>query len=300
MSKKRGTSKKRGATRTSRRRTTSGRAAKGTPRGAVSVMMSAKKSVRERTAAVAALPPSTTDDQQLASLMKVLCDQAAPITVRFAALQSLGAARFSSSAFPSNQGDYIAALRKVADDPDPELRQRVLGILAREKDGYAEQRLLDGLRHPENALLPPEKALQLLGYNVHAEAYPIAREIVQNPPNPMAKREALRLLAADAASAPTFEAILRDKNETPEIRQLGAAALHAIRPDRLQAHAREILLDPSEHDDIRQTSLTALTQFSPSAIADDKPLMDRIDQLSTSGSVELRESASRFRSKYRA
>ena len=122
-------------------------------------------------------------------------------------------------------------LRAVATDADPELRQRVLGLLAREKDGFAEKRLLEGLQQPEKALVPPEKALQLLSYDIHAEAYPVARMIVKNPPNEEAKREALRLLAADASSKPLFERILNDKEETKENRQLSASALQAIAPD---------------------------------------------------------------------
>ena len=249
-------------------------------------------------AAVTAVPPSTAGERQLASLMTVLCDRSAPIDARLAALERLGAARFASPAFPSSQGDYIAALRKVADDPDYELRQRVLGILAREKDSFAQKRLLEGLRDPAKALVPPEKALQLLGYDVHAEAYPMAREIAAHPPNPMAKREALRLLAADAASAPMFETLLRDKREDLEIRQLSAAALLALRPDTLQAHARDIVLDSSEPDAMQQTSLTALTQFGPPEIAADRALMDRIDQLSRRGSAEIQDSAQKLRARF--
>ena len=102
------------------------------------------------------------------------------------------------------------------DDPNPELRQRVLGLLAREKDGYAQKRLLEGLENPAKALLPPEKALQLLGYDVHADAYRLARKIVDKPPSEIAKREALRLLAADTSAKPVFEKILSDKNEAPD------------------------------------------------------------------------------------
>src|SRR5258705_13591202 len=54
-------------------------------------------------------------------------------------------------------------------------RQRVLGILMREKDGYAQTKLLEGLKNPGKSLLPPEKALQLLSYDIHAEAYSAAR-----------------------------------------------------------------------------------------------------------------------------
>jgi hypothetical protein len=52
------------------------------------------------------------------------------------------------------------------------------------------------------------------------------REPSQQAPNEDAKREALRLLAADAKSAPIFEKLLRDKAKR-EIRQVSAAALQA-------------------------------------------------------------------------
>jgi len=41
----------------------------------------------------------------------------------------------------------------------------------------------------------------------------------------------LRLLAADAGSAPLFEKILRDKDETKEARQVSAAALQTLNPE---------------------------------------------------------------------
>ena len=104
--------------------------------------------------------------------LNVLRNKDEPVKVRLAALQSLQTASFSVVAFESCRGDYIGTLREVAEDPDPEIRQRVLGILAREKDGYAQKKLLEGLQHPDKALVPPEKALQLLSYDVHAETYP--------------------------------------------------------------------------------------------------------------------------------
>jgi hypothetical protein len=293
MSKKRSASKKSGP---AAKKT---RAAKKRARGPLSVATSSGKPVKERVAALMSMPLSGEDiGEQIEALLELLRDREQPIQVRLTALQSLGAARFASPAFAANQGEYTATLREVAEDPDPELRQRALGILAREKDGFAQTKLLEGLREPSKSLVPPEKALQLLGNDVHAEAYPIAREIVRNPPNPLAKREALRLLAADAASAPSFEAILRDKAETPEIRQISAAALHALNPVSLQAHAREILLDPSEHEEMHQTSLTALTEFGAPEIATDQALKERVDQLSTEAPEGIRDSARQFIGKF--
>jgi len=265
----------------------------------LSVAKDATKSVKQRVAALMQAPLAVCENEQnLEAVLKILRDQNEPIEVRLAALQTLQAASFSVVTFESCRNDYISALRDVAEDPDPELRQRVLGILAREKDGYAQQKLLDGLKDPSKALLKPEKALQLLGYDVHNEAYSVARDIVNKPPNPTAKREALRLLAADATATPIFEKVLRDKDEVSENRQISAAALQANAPDKLQQHAREILLDPKDYKEIQAVSLTALTQFGNKGIADDEALMKRVGNLREKAPTMLKQSARRFLGKY--
>jgi hypothetical protein len=276
------------------------RPAQRSARRALSIATDAKKTVKQRVAAMAEAPLAVCEnDANLQAMLKILRDKEEPLEVRLAALQALQAASFSVVAFEACRGDYIATLRAVAEDADPELRQRVLGMLAREKDGFAQQKLLEGLRDPAKALVPPEKALQLLSYDVHADAYPVARAIVSQPPNATAKREALRLLAADASAAPLFEEILRDKDEAPEVRQISAAALQATQPERLQAHAREMLLDPSEQDEIQAVSLTALAQFgNDAALAKDEALLNRIDQLSGEQSTRVQQSARQFLSKY--
>lgn len=277
------------------------KAAKRSARTALSVGTNPRRTVKERVVAMAEAPLAVCEsDKDLQAMLKVLANKDEPIKVRLAALQSLQAASFSVIAFEACRGDYLATLRKVAEDPDPELRQRVLGLLAREKDGFAEKKLLEGLRNPEKALVPPEKALQLLSYDVHAEAYPIAREIVSKPPNDEARREALRLLAADASAAPLFEKLLLDKNELREIRQIAASALHALKPEKLQQHAREILLDKSDYDDIKATSLTALTQFGDDeSFGKDKALLKSVDRLSAGKApARYKQSARKFLSRY--
>jgi hypothetical protein len=293
------TKKRRAAKRSTSARkvkTVAGRSA----RSALSVATNARKTVRQRVAAMAETPTAIYEtDANLQSLLDVLRDRDEPIKVRLAALQALQAASFSVVAFEACRGEFIATLREVAQDPDAELRQRVLGILAREKDGFAQKKLLEGLEHPEKALVPPEKALQLLSYDVHAEAYPLARAIVNKPPNAMAKREALRLLAADASSAPMFERIFRDKDESAELRQISAAALQALKPEKLQAYARAIVLDKSEYPEIQATSLTALTQFGTDENrGEDDALLKRVGQLSGTASSTVKQGARRFLAKY--
>lgn len=276
------------------------RTAKRSVTQAMSIAASGRKSVEERVAAMIEMPLAVGEtDSDFQTVMNVLADKDNPVEVRLAALQTLQAASFSVASVESWRDDYITTLRSVAEDPDPELRQRVLGILAREKDGFTQKKLLEGLENPEKALVPPEKALQLLSYDVHAEAYPVAREIVENPPNTAAKVEALRLLAADADAAPVFEKILRDKEEAPNVRQMSAAALNAINPDKLQEHAREILLDNSEQEEVQATCLTALTQFGDEkAVSGDKALLRRVSRLSKKPSEQIKQSADQFLSKY--
>jgi sigma-70-like protein len=67
----------------------------------------------------------------------------------------------------------------------------------------------------------------------------------------------LRLLATDSAAAPLCEKILLDKNDLKENRQISASALHALDPDKMQERAPQIVLDTSDYDDIKATSLTA-------------------------------------------
>jgi hypothetical protein len=275
--------------------------AKRSVRATMSIATSSQKSVAERVAALAEAPLAATGkDSDLQAVLNVLSNEAEPIKVRFAALESLQAATFSVDVFAPYRGDYIATLRKVADDPDPEMRQRVLGLLAREKDGFAQKKLLDGLKNPAKALVPPEKALQLLSYDVHAGAYSAARAIVNKPPSDDARREALRLLAADAKSAPLFAKLLRDKNELREIRQISASALHALQPEKMQEYARKILLDKSDFDDIKATSLTALEQFGDdAALGKDKALLKSVDRLSGGKTqAKYKQSARRFLSRH--
>lgn len=267
---------------------------------AFSIATNKQKTVPERVAALAQTSLGLCDsDDNLQAVLGVLRDMNEPIAVRMAALQSLQAASFSVVAFESCRADYLATLRKVAQDANVELRQSALGVLAQQKDGFAQKKLLEGLQNPEKALVPPEKALQMLSYDVHAGAFKAARAILDSPPNPTAKREALRLLAADPTAAPTFEKILLDKDELRENRQISASALHGLDPEKMQELARNIVLDSDDYDDIKATSLTALSQFGDnSTLAADQTLRQSVDRMKTQGSATLQHSVSQFLSKY--
>jgi hypothetical protein len=264
------------------------------------VASNAKQNAKDRSKALLNLTSGILEsDAAMRGTLDLIKDREAPVSVRLTALRVVQAASFSSAKFNAWKPAYLAALRAASTDPDPELRQRVLGILAREQDGKTQQRLLDGLKNPDKALLAPEKALQLLSYDVHAETYPVAREIVQKPPNDDARREALRLLAADAGSVGLFESLLRDKAESSEVRQICAAALHTLAPKALQSHAREIVLDDDDDDEVRAASLTALTYFGGEAPAKDDKIQAQVGKLNKAGkSKALKDSARQYLQKH--
>jgi hypothetical protein len=96
-----------------------------------------------------------------------------------------------------------------------------------------------------------------------------------------------------------FEKILRDKSEAPEYRRISASALHAMAPDTLQKHARAIVLDPSDSDEVQAASLTAIEQFGDrAAVTEDKELKKRVGRIQAAASGKVKQTARRFLTKY--
>jgi hypothetical protein len=236
------------------------------------------------------------------TLLGLLRDPMAPADLRLAILNVLQQISFRMVLFPAKRPDYLATLRSIIEDPNAQLRRRAIGILAREKDEYVQRRLIEGLEQRSRALVPAAKAIQFLGYDVHAEHFPMLRRIIQQPPNGAAKREAVRLLAADPASSDLLLTILNDKHEDPEVRRVAAIALQSLAPDRFEAQARRIILDDDEDDELRALSISALTQFAnPAALRQDDQLNRRIEQLrAESGSPQVKQATTAYISKHGA
>jgi HEAT repeat protein len=238
-------------------------------------------------------------DQNPDLAISLLSDSTEPAVVRLAALQVLQTISFRRAAFSPKRPEYLAALRTIIDEPDASLRQGGLEILAQHKDEYVQRRLLEGLEDASQALVPPERAVQLLGYDVHAEHYPILRDMVQNPPSPEAKREAVRLLASDPTSKELLINVLTDKDEDREVRTASASALLALAPAEFEEQAKQIVLDDEEDDELRATSITALTHLAnQEALSQDAELTGRVEQLrDQSPSNEVASAAVKFLSR---
>lgn len=226
----------------------------------------------------------------------LLRDGDEPGMVRQAALRTLQQSSFRAATFNPKMPEYTDALRTVIDDPEDSLREQALEILAQGKDEYAQRRLLESLEDPSQALVPPGKAVQLLGNDIHADYYPLLRDMVQDPPSTEAKQEAVRLLAADPASKELLVDTLRDKNEYREVRNASAAALQSLAPAEFQEQAKQIVLDDGEYNDLRATAIDGLALFADQeALRQDAELSSRVEQLKEQPpSDEVERSAARY------
>ncbi|MBA3779854.1 MAG: hypothetical protein H0X16_11275 [Chloroflexi bacterium] len=213
-------------------------------------------------------------------LIALLADGSESAKLRLEALDVLQGATFLVQTFAAKRPQYLEALRSIMDDPDRDLRRRVIGALAREKDEYVHRRLLEGLEKPSKALVPPAKAIQFLGYDVHADYFPLLRRIVEQPPTASAQREAIRVLAADPKSRPLLTKILGDKDQPSGVRYMSALALQSLAPTQFEGIARKIALDNREDHRLRAASLTALAQYTePQATASQRAFTRRVEKL---------------------
>src|SRR6266516_3069821 len=110
--------------------------------------------------------------------------------------KALGALDFLGPRFAPFRADYKQALREIATDPERELRESALELLSIDKDPYAQELLVHGLKQPKDALVSEAKAIQFLGYDDHAEIIPLVRQVYRRAKG-AAREEALRVLATD-------------------------------------------------------------------------------------------------------
>ncbi len=227
------------------------------------------------------------------ALIAVLADQADDARVRRAAQGALEELSFAVGDFAPYDADYRSALRVAATDPDQQLAEGALEVLALGQDEYAQRLLVQGLEDPSTAVVSRLRALQFLGYDLHSGHYPMLRRIVEEAGDPEERTTALRLLAADSGSAALLKQIVADRSEDVEARTVSAIALNAQDPDAFASTAREIVLDPEDDDDLRAVCLTALTVVPEPP--DGPDLAEAVMSTPIPPSAELERAAQQYR-----
>jgi hypothetical protein len=237
------------------------------------------------------------EQQSTDVVLSVLRDKTEALAVRLAAINSLKLMLFLSPALRERQEDYLGALRVASEDVNEELRTAALELLAKRKDPETQARLLRSLKDKEK-LIPTEKAVQFLGYDIHMEVYPLLRELVKERSSEAVTHEALRVLGADPNSAAFLADVYRDRSQPEPIRMAGAIALQSADPRRFEAVAKQMAMDATESEGLRASSMVGLERFSNPAVLGTDPFFRKtLDELVKTESAEpLREAASRLRS----
>ena len=248
--------------------------------------------------------PSPSDDAD-DNLQALICGRPQPaekpVKVRLAAIDTLATAAFSVIAFEPCRNDYIATLREVAEDPNPEIRESALGMLAGEKDGIrAEEaaRRAEGSRQGAGGAREGAAAAQLR--RARRGVCGRARDRRQAAEPRGQARGAAAAGGRRHVGAAVREGAARQGRAARESGRSRPSALHALNPKKLQTHARAMLVDKSEYDDIQATSLTALQQFGDQeAVAQDKALLKSVGRMSNkASSAKYKKSAKAFLAQY--
>jgi hypothetical protein len=221
--------------------------------------------------------------------------------IKDAALSVLQSNMFSSASFSAKRPAFINSLRNLVQHNKSSgrgsVKERSAEFLALEKDEFIQRTLVEGLENPEKKIVEPEVAIQLLSYDLHSNLYPLLRNIVQNPPNQRAKKEALRNLASDSSSADLLLKTLNDKKEDKEIRHVCAVGLQSLQPERLQSSLKSILTDKDEDEDLKVALLNTLNYTTDTRSTDeDTEFQSKLDLTQKeSKSEEMKETYRKYR-----
>ena len=226
----------------------------------VAAIKDTKRSPVERKALIAGANVRAVEAPSLMNaLIRIVGDPHEDSTVRLAAMKVLQQNSFNATGFRRYDADYREALRTAATDDDPHVRDAALEPLAHGGDEYAQRLLVQGLEEPKSALVPAKRALQMLSSDVHAEQYPVLRDLVTTSKQQAVRRSALRLLAADSDAADLFASIAADKSEDPGARATSAVALQSLAPEQFHSVAHDVVLDDDDNKNVRATFANAIT-----------------------------------------
>lgn len=201
------------------------------------------------------------DEALIKYVLQVLENQREPADLRKEALRTIETLSFTSPYFPSLKPEIIQVFRGLINDPDQEIRNNAVTYLAKSKDEFVQRILVNGLERPEEAVVPEELAVHLLGYDIHAGIYPLLQKIVKSSANNNSRSEAIYLLAGDPQAKELLRSTFKNRKERFDVRKNSLLALKQQSPNDFLGLAQETLMDDQENVSIRTISLNAISQM---------------------------------------
>jgi len=213
--------------------------------------------------------------------LRILNDTTEDATFRITALNTLLVEEFRSPEFSGNKAEFISSLRTILDDADAELRVRAAEQLALDKDEYVQRKLLGEIKSKKAFVVNRAKAIQLLAYDLHAEHYPLLRDIVnEEEATETEKNEAILALANDTNSKELLETMATDKAVPLKLRMSGANALRCQDPYAFEKAAKKIVVDENEDNEMRILCLNnLLRQPNTKILQEDSTFQEQLRRL---------------------
>ncbi|MGN9914252.1 HEAT repeat domain-containing protein [Phytohabitans sp. LJ34] len=227
----------------------------------------------------------TRQAEYIEALLRIVTDRGDSPAVRRAALQTLDSAAFQVVRFQPHQQAYDDALHDLVDDPDPPLRETAVSTLALQHDPVVQDTLIQGLRGDGPLPVERERAIMLLAEDDHLDNLPWLREMYRGGSED-ARQAAVRYMGSYPDAQQTLEDVLRNKNESAEVRQQSGASLRHLAPDRFEAVAKAIATDQTDDPRVRTACLTTLQHLGDTEhVYADTEFVDRVRVLSDEESV---------------
>ena len=203
--------------------------------------------------------------------IQVLTSNSQPPELQTAIMSILRQTSFTSSIFREKRPQIFVALRQITLDSEaPDwFREEVIYYLAMNKDESTQALLQKGLDEPATAIVEPQVAVKLLGYDIHAVNFEKLKAMLASA-GPETKRAIARVISADPNSKDELLRMASDKSEDAEVRSISIAGLSSLAPNEYKDLAEKIVLDDNESDDLRAASLSGYRRAKQ--LADSSPL----------------------------
>jgi hypothetical protein len=193
-------------------------------------------------------------------VLSILKNKDHPAELRLASFIVLKQISFSSEILKPTDPEFIAVLRSIVNEGNGKLRENATEMLALNNDKFVQDKLVAGLKNESEPLVSPQKAIKLLGNDIHGNYFPLLRDIVKNPPNTQSKIEAIKVLAADKNSMDTILETLNNREESHEVRSISALAYQSADPLGFSEYAKTTILNQQETDELRQVVTSVLSK----------------------------------------
>lgn len=246
-----------------------------------------------RMLALSRLQYAIAQNEELARyVLQLLADTENDPELRKSAHRAIQALTFSPEMFNLLRPQIMDVYRGLVTEKNQEIRESAITFLAQEKDEFVQRVLLDGLNNPASALIPEEFAVHLLGYDTHANVFPVLRRILSTSGNNKSRAEAAYLLGDDPESKELLLTVFNNKRERFDVRKSSLLSLKNLSTDDFFSMARQTALNNNENESLRAISFNALMDAPVTSKKSETEFRKVVKEMTkTLSSKELNEAA---------